>query len=80
MAAHGVAVTLVSPGFIDTPMSQQLTEPRPFLMSADRAAQIIIRKLATRPARIVLPWQFIVIRAASRLMPRALMRLILRRA
>jgi NAD(P)-dependent dehydrogenase (short-subunit alcohol dehydrogenase family) len=80
MAPHGVAVTLVSPGFIDTPMSRQLVEPKPFLMTDDRAAQLIARRLARRPARIVLPWQFAVIRAVSRLVPRRMMRLVLRSA
>ncbi len=80
MAPHGVAVTLVSPGYIDTPMSQQLNKPRPFLLSADRAAEIIKRKLARRPLRIVLPWQFIWIRALAMLLPRPLLRRILRSA
>jgi NAD(P)-dependent dehydrogenase (short-subunit alcohol dehydrogenase family) len=78
MAPHGVAVTLVSPGFIDTPMSRQVPGPKPFLMPDDRAAQIIARKLVRRPARIVLPWQFGFIRAVSRLIPRPVMRLLLR--
>jgi short-subunit dehydrogenase len=80
MARFKVTVTLVSPGFIDTPMSQQLHEPRPFLMSAERAAAIITRRLKAGPARIVLPWQFALIRAVSRLLPRSVMRLILRNA
>ena len=32
LARHGVMVTLVSPGFIDTPMSRKVTEPKPFLI------------------------------------------------
>lgn len=77
---HGVAVTLVSPGFIDTPMSQGVTEAKPFLISAAAAAAIITRKLAARPRRIVVPWQFAVIRAITGLLPRALVRLVLSRA
>ena len=51
LATHGVAVTLVSPGFIDTPMSRQVTEPKPFLMTADRAAaDHRARARAARPA------------------------------
>jgi short-subunit dehydrogenase len=80
MVPHGVAVTLVSPGYVDTPMSQSLGRPRPFLLTADRAAQIITRKLTKRPLRIVVPWQFIFIRAFAMLLPRALLRAILRRA
>jgi short-subunit dehydrogenase len=79
MAKYGVTVTLVSPGFIDTPMSQQVTEPKPFLMSADAAAKIIARKIAAGARTIVVPWQFAVIRGVTSLLPRALLRLILSR-
>ncbi len=78
IAPYGVTVTLVSPGFIDTPMSQQLREPKPFLMSADRAARLIVRKIERRATRIVVPWQFIVLRALSKLLPRPFLRRILR--
>lgn len=79
MAQYGVKVTLVSPGFIDTPMSQQVTEPKPFLMDADVAAKIIARKIAAGDRTIVVPWQFAVIRAVAGLLPRALLRLVLAR-
>jgi short-subunit dehydrogenase len=79
MAKHGVKVTLVSPGFIDTPMSRSVTEPKPFLMNADTAAHIIVRRLAAGARTIVVPWQFAVIRAFTALLPRALLRLILAR-
>jgi short-subunit dehydrogenase len=80
MARHGVGVTLVSPGFIDTPMSRQVREPKPFLMSADDAAKIITRRIARGARRIVVPWQFAVIRGFARLLPRALLRWVLSRA
>ncbi len=80
MAKHDVAVTLVSPGFIDTPMSRQVPPPKPFLMNADDAARIIAAKIARRARRIVVPWQFIPLRALARLLPRAMLRLILSRA
>lgn len=79
MEKHDVAVTLVAPGFIDTPMIEGVKEPKPFLIPADRAAEIIVRKLARRPLRIVLPWQFAVLSALSGLVPRALVRAVLRR-
>jgi short-subunit dehydrogenase len=79
MARYGVAVTLVSPGFIDTPMSRKVTEPKPFLMSADAAAAIIARKIAAGARTIVVPWQFAVIRGLAGLLPRALLRLFLSR-
>jgi short-subunit dehydrogenase len=71
---HRVVVTLVSPGFIDTPMSLKVTEPKPFLMKADAAARIISRRVARGDAAIVVPWQFRVIRAATGLLPRFILR------
>jgi short-subunit dehydrogenase len=77
LAKHGVGVTLVSPGFVDTPMSRGLKEPRPFLIGADAAAAIIARKLERDTRRIVVPWQFAVIRTAAKLVPRVVVRAIL---
>jgi short-subunit dehydrogenase len=74
---HGVGVTLVSPGFIDTPMSRGLREPRPFLIGADAAAAIIARKIGRGKRRIVVPWQFAVIRAVAGILPRAIVRAVL---
>ena len=79
LARHGVSVTLVSPGFIDTAMSRQVTEPKPFLMKADKAAGIIARGIAAHARTIVLPWQFRVIRALTGLLPRAVLRRVLSR-
>jgi len=77
---HGVVVSLVSPGFIDTPMSRKVTEPKPFLMDADKAARIIARKIDARARVIVVPWQFTVMRAFTDLLPRALVRWVMSRA
>ena len=41
LAPHGVDVTVVHPGFIDTEMTRGAPFPLPFLMDADRAARII---------------------------------------
>jgi short-subunit dehydrogenase len=79
LARYGVGVTLVSPGFVDTPMSQSLKEPRPFLIGPDVAAAIIARKVARGAGHIVIPWQFTVIRAAARLVPRPIIRAVLSR-
>jgi short-subunit dehydrogenase len=79
LAKHGVTVSLVSPGFIDTPMSRQVTEPKPFLITADAAAAVIRRGVAAKARVIVVPWQYGVMRAVSNLFPRALLRWILSR-
>lgn len=73
LAKHHVKVTLVSPGFIDTPMSRGITEPKPFLIDADKAAAIISRRIARGAHTIVVPWQFGLIRAFTQMLPRFLL-------
>lgn len=50
LRSRGVAVTAVCPGFIDTPMTANNDRAMPFLMSAERAANRIVRALPRRPA------------------------------
>jgi short-subunit dehydrogenase len=73
LAGAGVGVTVVLPGFVDTPMSRALREPRPFLVSAETAAAIIVRKANAGARRIVLPWPFAVLVGLSALLPRRLL-------
>lgn len=51
---HGVAVTNVRFGFVDTAMS---SGTRPFLMTAERAAEHVERCLKKRPIRYTRPWR-----------------------
>jgi short-subunit dehydrogenase len=55
LRAQGVALSVVCPGFIRTPMTAINDFPMPFLMSPERAATIIARGLAHRKSRIVFP-------------------------
>lgn len=52
---HGVAVTNVRFGFVDTAMSRG--SMRPFMISADRAAALVERCLDRRPIRYTYPWR-----------------------
>ena len=70
MAPHGVAVTLVSPGFIDTAAGRKVAGKKPFLMQSADVAARIARAAARGQAHIVLPWPFVLVRIATRLMPR----------
>jgi NAD(P)-dependent dehydrogenase (short-subunit alcohol dehydrogenase family) len=53
---HGVAVTNVRFGFVDTAMSRDQSI-RPFLISAERAAVLVERCLVRRPIRFTFPWR-----------------------
>ena len=56
LAPQGVKVNVVMPGFIESPMTDANDFPMPFLMPADRAAEIIRRGLAANRARIAFPF------------------------
>jgi len=56
LAAHGICVSAICPGFIETPMTQRHPFPMPFLMTAERAAGIIASGLARDRPRIAFPW------------------------
>ena len=72
MKRYGVRVSLVTPGFIDTPMSRSVDSPKPFLLTADDAASSIRAQLSRGSVRYVLPWMFSPIRAVYRVLPRRL--------
>ncbi len=54
---RGVHVTTVCPGFIHTPMTAHNTFAMPFVMNADRAAQLIVRALEGKKKVYNFPWQ-----------------------
>ena len=55
LAADGVRVSVICPGFVETPMTAGNSYPMPFLLPADRAAARIRRGLARDKARIAFP-------------------------
>ncbi len=56
LRAHGVSVSVVCPGFVVSRMTAGNHFPMPMLMSAERAADTIVRGLAADRARIAFPW------------------------
>jgi len=58
LAQAGIDVTLVNPGFVDTPLTRRNDFPMPQLWSAQRAARHIARRLSRRPLEINFPSLF----------------------
>jgi len=56
LAARGIRVSAICPGFVATPLTSRHRFPMPFLMSAERAAGIIARGLERDRSRIAFPW------------------------
>ena len=56
VAARGVGVSVIMPGYVKSPMTAVNNFPMPFLMSAERAATIVKRGLEANRARIAFPF------------------------
>nr|WP_272884895.1 SDR family NAD(P)-dependent oxidoreductase [Candidatus Rhodoblastus alkanivorans] len=54
--ADNVSVSVVCPGFVDTPMTSSYVSWKPFLVSSEKAARLIRRGLDRRKAIIAFPW------------------------
>ncbi|RIK94084.1 MAG: short-chain dehydrogenase [Proteobacteria bacterium] len=80
LAKEGVSVSVICPGFIESHMTARNDFPMPFLMSSDRAAQIIVRGLARAKARIAFPFPMLAMVRLLALLPAAWSDLLLRRA
>lgn len=52
---HGIHVAVICPGFVQTAMSDKVSGPKPYLMSADQAAKIIEQQLQKKKSEITFP-------------------------
>jgi NAD(P)-dependent dehydrogenase (short-subunit alcohol dehydrogenase family) len=58
LRAEGIAVTLVSPGLVDTPLTQKNDFPMPMRWPVDKAARHIAERLHRQPFEINFPGPF----------------------
>lgn len=65
----GITVTVVSPGFVDTPMSRSLPFARPFLVSTERASRLIFRAVEGGRPEVIFPWPLRVAAAFQSILP-----------
>ncbi|MGO9446347.1 MAG: SDR family oxidoreductase [Thiobacillaceae bacterium] len=72
MKSKGVSVVTVSPGYIDTPMTQVNPYPMPFRMSADAAARKVARAIALRRRNSTIPWQMGLVAIILKYLPDAI--------
>jgi short-subunit dehydrogenase len=65
----GIAVTIIHPGFIKTPLTSGREAQMPFLMELDDAVRKIVRAIETRKKSYAFPWQLASIVRAGMVMP-----------
>lgn len=69
LAREKIDVSVVNPGFVDTPLTRRNDFDMPFLMDADEAARRIIGGLRSRPRHYSFPRRLSLLLAISRLLP-----------
>ena len=74
---EGVSVSVICPGFIDTPMTKSYDSVKPFLMSAEAAARRIRRGLDRKRAVIAFPRRLYLAARLQQLLPEPVRRRIL---
>lgn len=66
---YGVSVSVICPGFIKTPMTDVNPFPMPFMVTAEKAADHIKRKLASGTKLIAFPWPLVWMSRIQNLLP-----------
>ena len=76
---HGVAVTVIHPGFVKTEMTAKNRFPMPFLLETDDAAQRVGRAITGQARFFSFPWPTAFVVWLAGALPRPLLRFIARR-
>ena len=66
---RGITISVINPGFVETPMTAQNDFPMPFMMQADEAARLTIEGLAKKRFEIAYPTRFVAILKIARILP-----------
>lgn len=77
---HGLGVSLINPGFVDTPLTAHNDFPMPALISPDQAAQAIVQGWAKGDFEIHFPKRFTRVMKCLRWLPYRLYFAVVRRA
>lgn len=74
---HGIYVSAIAPGFVDTPLTKQNNHKMPFLMSAEKAAVLIKRAVEKKKVLYIFPFRMKIVVTLLDKMPRSLYRMIM---
>ena len=68
---HGIAVTTICPGFVESELTAKNNFPMPFLWKTERAARKMANSIEKRKAEVIFPWQMaLFIAMTTRFFPR----------
>jgi short-subunit dehydrogenase len=69
LAARGIRLSVINPGYVATPMTADNKFPMPFMVPVERAARKIVRGLQRGKYEITFPWQLVALAKLGRLLP-----------
>ncbi|MDO8290496.1 MAG: SDR family NAD(P)-dependent oxidoreductase [Parvibaculum sp.] len=69
LVRDGIDLSLINPGFVETPLTEKNKFPMPFLISAEEAATTIYKGLINKKFEISFPWTFVLLLKLMRLLP-----------
>ena len=73
LEGEGIAVTIINPGFVDTPLNASYdAKKKLYVMSKERCARKILEKLPKKPYEIAFPPQVSIFLKTMRSLPRAI--------
>lgn len=76
---NGLKLSLINPGFVKTPMTEENDFPMPFIMEVEDAAEKMVQGLKAEKFEITFPWQLVRILKFLNVLPYSLYFLITRR-
>jgi len=79
LVRSGIQISIVNPGFVKTPLTDKNDFKMPFLVDADRAAQIICRGIERGKREIAFPFPFNIVLKIARMLPAPLYELVVNR-
>ena len=71
VSSKGITVSIINPGFVDTPMTEGNPFPMPQIISASQAAEIILKGLIGGKYEVAFPFRFALMMKTLRLLPNA---------
>jgi len=69
VSRFGIKVSIINPGFVDTPMTRGSETPMPFLVSAEDASVRILQGLRKGKFEIAFPWPLVWPLKFARILP-----------
>ena len=70
LRGSGVDVTVITPGFVKTPMTAHNRHRMPFLMDLDPAVELMARAIRKRKKSLAFPWPLAALAWSARFLPR----------